>query len=269
MARIRTIKPEFWTDGAIVQMSPWARLLFIGSWNFTLCDHGHVDDDPLRLKMQVFPNDVVDIESLLEELLSSGRLARIADSEGRSYLHIRRFEDHQKIDPRWKTRCPACNSPELTETRVSLGEPHRVIVEAHRDSPKLPETPPRKGRDGKGWENTRPPTVPESGPVKAIKATPAEPEEFATFWQAYPRREAKGAARAAYVKALKKTSSDVIVKAATAYAKSKAGEDRKYIALPATWLNAERWDDEPATTSSAAPRSSWDRAPKIGEGWNE
>jgi hypothetical protein len=30
MARIRTIKPEFWTDEKIVELSPFSRLLFIG-----------------------------------------------------------------------------------------------------------------------------------------------------------------------------------------------------------------------------------------------
>ena len=36
MARIRTIKPEFWTSEQVVECSPTARLLFIGLWNF--CD---------------------------------------------------------------------------------------------------------------------------------------------------------------------------------------------------------------------------------------
>lgn len=243
MARIRTIKPEFWTDGAIVQMSPWARLLFIGSWNFTLCDHGHVDDDPLRLKMQVFPNDVVDIESLLEELLSSGRLARIVDSEGRSYLHIRRFEDHQKIDPRWKTRCPACNSPELTETHVSLGEPHRVIVEAHRDSPKLPETPPRKGRDGRG----------------TTTSTADAPDTFDEWWAAYPKKEGKGQARPAYKRASKKISSSELVELTVKWFSSRPDLERKYIPLPASWLNSERWADETPTDTTIPGTSFWDR----------
>ena len=36
MARIRTIKPEFWTDEKVVTLPFEARLLFIGMWNF--CD---------------------------------------------------------------------------------------------------------------------------------------------------------------------------------------------------------------------------------------
>lgn len=38
MARIRTVKPEFWTDRRMVKLSPLARLLYISSWNFALCE---------------------------------------------------------------------------------------------------------------------------------------------------------------------------------------------------------------------------------------
>jgi hypothetical protein len=38
MARIRTVKPEFWTSEQVMNCSRDARLLFIGMWNF--CDDG-------------------------------------------------------------------------------------------------------------------------------------------------------------------------------------------------------------------------------------
>ncbi len=38
MARIRSIKTEFWTAEQVMECSPIARLLFIGMWNF--CDDG-------------------------------------------------------------------------------------------------------------------------------------------------------------------------------------------------------------------------------------
>ncbi len=146
MSRIRTIKPEFWTDGNIVRLSAFARLLYIGIWNFTLCDHGHVADDAFRLKLQILPMDDVDIDALLAELMTAGRIERVSDEAGRTYLHVKRFPDHQKIDPRWKTRCPACaqkDSLALVETPVSLPE-------LPRDSRSLTHSPLRKGRDGKG-----------------------------------------------------------------------------------------------------------------------
>jgi len=56
MARIRSIKPQFWTSEQIADCSPNARLLFIGLWNF--CDdYGVHPASPARLKMEVFPND--------------------------------------------------------------------------------------------------------------------------------------------------------------------------------------------------------------------
>lgn len=137
MARIRTIKPEFWTDGDVMDLSPFARLLFIGSWNFAICDFGHVADDPRRLKMQVLPADDVDGVALVDELVATGRMVRI-DVDGRSFLHIKRFTDHQKTERRWTPRCPVCASSAPAEPR--------------KTSPNLPETPPTSTPEGKGKE---------------------------------------------------------------------------------------------------------------------
>ena len=43
MAKIRPVHPDIWTDDDFVSVSPWARLLFIGLWNFA-CDNGHIED---------------------------------------------------------------------------------------------------------------------------------------------------------------------------------------------------------------------------------
>ena len=63
MARIRTIKPEFWTSEQIVECSPIARLLFIGMWNF--CDDGgNHPASHKTLKMQIFPGDDISISQI-------------------------------------------------------------------------------------------------------------------------------------------------------------------------------------------------------------
>lgn len=155
MPRIRTIKPEFWTDGDVVELSAYARLLFIGSWNFALCDRGHVADDAKRLKMQILPADDVDPIALLDEILSHGRMDRIEAPDGRTYLHIRRFTDHQKIEKRWNPRCPACDSLGLNDspaTSSNLPEPRARLEENRRTSPILPESPTTSDQEGKGRE---------------------------------------------------------------------------------------------------------------------
>lgn len=75
---------------------------------------------------------------------------------------------------------------------------------------------------------------------------PAE-AEFAEFWTAYPRREAKKGARASFTKAVKGgTPAADLIGAAQRYAAYVAavGREREKIKLPTTWLNQGCWDDE-------------------------
>jgi hypothetical protein len=66
------------------------------------------------------------------------------------------------------------------------------------------------------------------------------------FWAAYPRKVDKGHARTAWAKALKRAGPDTIVTAAEAYRDDPARPlDPQYIPHPATWLNGDRWLDEP------------------------
>jgi hypothetical protein len=214
----------------MVKLSPFARLLYIGIWNFTLCDHGHVADDAMKLKLQVLPMDDVDIDALLKEIMDQGRVTRVIAGDERTYLHVKRFEDHQKIDPRWKTRCPACAQQDSlvpAETPVSLPEPQR-------DSPELP-----LGREGMGREG------------KKTSAKPAASQEFDSFWASYPRKIGKEAARKAFVKAIKKTTAGKIMDGVEQLRLEVAGKDQQYTPHAATWLNAGRWDDEVARPSLA------------------
>lgn len=79
------------------------------------------------------------------------------------------------------------------------------------------------------------------------RTSAATDEEFDQFWAKYPRREGKGYARTAWAKALKKTDAATLIKEAGAYAARSIGSDPKFIPLPATWLNGERWADEQST----------------------
>lgn len=95
--------------------------------------------------------------------------------------------------------------------------------------------------------------------------TPAAPARFEEFWSAYPKRVDKGHARTAYTKALKKTDDETLIAGAKRYAAVQAGGDPKFTALPTTWLNGERWEDDATPAASAAiPRTAWDR-PYVGE----
>jgi len=103
MARIRTIKPEYWTDEKIVQLPFEARLLFIGLWNF--CDdQGFIEDEPMRIKLQIFPADTIDVEFFLDVLVSAELLVRGSFGDVH-VIQIPHFLKHQKVShpasPRW------------------------------------------------------------------------------------------------------------------------------------------------------------------------
>jgi len=60
----------------------------------------------------------------------------------------------------------------------------------------------------------------------------------------YPRKEARGDARKAFVQARRIASLDELVEGRKKYAAEKRGTERQFIKLPATWLRAECWCDD-------------------------
>jgi hypothetical protein len=143
MPRIRSVKPEFWTDGAMISLPFETRLFYIGSWNFA-CDRGHLPDDPFGLKLKVLPADPVDGAVLVQQLVDAGRMERVTLPDGRKFLSIPRFTDHQRIDTRWNSRCPVCAHLD------SLGETHASFGETRGDSRELIPGGEGRGREGKG-----------------------------------------------------------------------------------------------------------------------
>jgi hypothetical protein len=70
-------------------------------------------------------------------------------------------------------------------------------------------------------------------------------DEFETWWTAYPKKVAKGTAVKAWKGAISKTSIGVLLDSVKAYAIKVANTEQQYILHAATWLNQERWNDEP------------------------
>jgi hypothetical protein len=70
---------------------------------------------------------------------------------------------------------------------------------------------------------------------------------FERFWQAYPRKTAKADARKAFGKAWRKLPAfdeEAVLIGGLERAKA-AWVDAQFIPHAATWLNGERWSDEP------------------------
>lgn len=171
MARIRTIKPEFWTDERVVELDFWVRLLFIGLWNFA-DDEGRMVCSEKRIKMQIFPGDSPNIRGGLDELTRAG-LIEVYDVEGIEYLQIPTFLKHQRVDHPSKSKIP------------------QKPKESRKDSPSIRGTlaPEGKGREGNinpevissvVIETTVAPEPPaEKIPADAVDQTPTPPPHVA------------------------------------------------------------------------------------------
>jgi hypothetical protein len=107
MARIRTIKPEFWTNERVMECSMAARLLFVGMWNFA-DDLGRLPLSAKTIKAQIFPSDEITSDTILgmvDELSQNGLILRY-EVDGRQYLQITGWQ-HQRIDKPQPGKCPA------------------------------------------------------------------------------------------------------------------------------------------------------------------
>ena len=99
MARIRTIKPNFWDDTKIGRISRDARLLYIGLWTFS-DDIGVVIGDTIWLKSKIFPYDQIQVqqfEKWMNELVTNGFICLLSYKEER-FIYLPNFTRHQVIN---------------------------------------------------------------------------------------------------------------------------------------------------------------------------
>ncbi len=140
MARIRTVKPEFWTSEQILECSTNARLLFIGMWNF--CDDGGVHVASLkRLKAEVFPADdftIEDVRRLIDELVANDLVVEFC-ADDRRFWKVTGWK-HQKIDR---------PNPKYPQPEADGSANDRRSIAPGRES---------RGVEGKGRESARPDT---------------------------------------------------------------------------------------------------------------
>jgi uncharacterized protein YdaU (DUF1376 family) len=83
---------------------------------------------------------------------------------------------------------------------------------------------------------------------------------FAEFWKAYPRKEARGAARKAFVRACADATPQSLIAAAAEYARKREGQDRKFTRTAASWLAQECWLDDAPLPQAPVDDSAWDGA---------
>lgn len=218
MARIRTVKPEFFTSEDIVSLSPLARLLYIAVW----CEadkEGRLAWKPMTFKLRYFPGDNCDIQAMCKEIVDAGLVVLY----GEGFAVVPSFKAHQHINPR--------------ESDSQLPEPVAITTRKARVTTRQPrDGDAQVGREGKGKEGKE-----------------DDASAFDTFWNAYPKKEAKKDASIAFAKLNPNPELLALMLAAIATKAASADwtkEGGKYVPLPASWLRAERWNDEGVTLAA-------------------
>ena len=210
MARIRTIKPEFFTSEDIVNLSPLARLLYIALW----CEadrEGRLVWRPKTFKMRYFPADKCDIDLICNEILDAGLISQYGDC----YAFIPTFHSHQHINPR--------------ESKTQLPEPQidAIVTRAPRASDA------QVGRERKGKEG------------KTKETAPTRFDEFWSTWPKSDRKQDKAKCQDKWAESnldsiIEKILQDVETKKLT---RKWIDEDGKFIEAPLVYLNNRRWED--------------------------
>lgn len=212
MARIRTIKPEFFTSDDIVSMTPLARLFYVSLW----CEadrEGRLSWNTRTLKRRYLSADDVDIDILASELTDAG-LIEIYEVEGRLYAEILSFKNHQVINNR--------EAESVLPSRVKVAS-RRVQGEGRKEG--------KERKEGTESDDSLFDRFYEAYPRKVGK--PAAIKAFAKC----KADEALVDKMIAAIEEQKQSAQWV-------------KDNGQFIPHPATWLNNERWTDSFSGQSS-------------------
>lgn len=177
MARIRSIKPEFWKSQSIAQFDFFTRLLFIGLWSY-VDDNGVGIDHHRLVTAELFPleEDFASVSRQVHEGLASlaaaGRIRRYTVG-GKAYLAIVNWSEHQRIDRPNKPRYPEPDDPDAEHTPPTSGNtpPRDSLDEPSRESRATPATGTEEQRN-RGTEEQGKKTPSHAQPRQARRNAP-------------------------------------------------------------------------------------------------
>ena len=278
--RARNIKPGFFENEDLGDLSPMTRLLFIGLW--LLADReGRLEDRPGRIKGELFRYDDItkdDVDAMLGELDQRGFIQRY-QVEQDSYIQVTNFAKHQ--NPHIKEKPSEIPAPD-TSTMQAPDQYHTSTVQApykHSSCPAdslipdslIPDSPippyipqgdpvPSTGVGGSttrlvdaGESLTMVQTANGSDDDTSVAHSTTLQLRFDEFWSAYPKKIGKKAAQTVWKKIKPTADLHARILAAVEHAKTTnqwRKDNGQYIPNPTTWLNQGRWDDEYETPSS-------------------
>jgi hypothetical protein len=176
MSRIRSIKPEFFLDDELAELTPLARLLFIGLWTLADCE-GRMEDRPKRIRAQILPFDDGDTDAMLQALHDHGFIRRYRVND-KSYLVVRNFKKHQRLsgkEAEGESLIPPPRTAEILPFRADdpVGSDGEAMGKRWGSDGEAVNVQEGKGRERKGKEGSiSPPSA--SRPPARKTACPAD-----------------------------------------------------------------------------------------------
>ena len=217
MARYRRIKPEYWSDDKVIELTHSARLFFIGLWNFA-DDTGVHKNNPRQLKAEIFPADDISINDVQDILRLLYEQSLIVYNEDQSLLRIKGFLNHQKID-----------RPQPSKYVFVEGQPGQFVEQSLNEQRTIVNTT----------------KLNKDKTVKINKDGQKLQKAFDQLWIIYPKKQKKARCSRVF-KALSKTNREACIRGVRRYIKywELNGTSISHVPLLSSFINDARWDDE-------------------------
>jgi hypothetical protein len=282
VARIRSVKPEYWDDQELAeQVSRDARLLYIGLWNLA-DEHGRLRGDARLIKGRIFPyDDDVTIEAvavMTAELALAGKVLPY-QVDGVIYLYLPNLGRHQRLE----ADKVASKLPDQTGHDAEMLSP-RALIDACRSETRANKSARRAEKiallygsgsmehvsdaDGSASGDAHTDSddsadddailskaalkakakegkLPSAHPRLSWEAHEIDADpEWIKFWEIYPSIKDKATARTKWLGALRDGVEPAkILAGAEAYAQERSREDPKFNKSPKTWLHNRCWEE--------------------------
>lgn len=224
MARIRTIKPEFFTSEDIVSLSPLARLLYIATW-LEADREGRLVWKPKTFKLRFLPGDNCEIEDLTAELVTKG-LVIVYEADGEILAEIPTFSRHQVINNRERSSTIPARVADASITRKERVKGATVTRASGRE---------RKGREGNEY------ALDNASKAASESRTASRFDSFWQAWPAGPRKQAKVECEKKWIKMRLDDIADAVLDHLSAVSKTTQFMD--FTPAPLTYINQRRWED--------------------------
>lgn len=255
MARIRTIKPEFWRSPDIMQLDHFQRLLYIGLWNLA-DDEGRGEYNAAAIAADLFLSEyslnphgaLTQVETAFTEYSNSG-MVRLYRVKNRQYFEIINWRDHQRINRPSASKFPAYDQREqeihapLTEGSLNA---HGALTVGKEQGTGNREQGVKDLSDSDESNDTPKP--------KRIQYTP----EFEDWWRRFPKRTgSKKNAFTQFKSALNRIPLEELNAATDRLAAFvRAGhKEVQFVKDGERWLKEDRWEEELIVPQAPQPQS--------------